>query len=227
MDWLQNFSHRIEQRKITVGIIGLGYVGLPTAIGFHDAGFTVWGVDISRATVEKIHQGINPTGDPDVNDIIPQPGADRWNITTSAAEAVPHCDVVLVTVPTPITHDLKPDLSFIEAAGQEVFGSIRQGSRTIVVLESTVYPGVTTHTWLPIIKNLKLNIGVDVDVAYCPERFNPGDPAHGVRNVARVIGCSNPEIGEALVSLYRKLTNEDVRYVGKLALNHVKDTKYK
>jgi len=94
-----------------VGIIGLGYVGLPTAIGFHDAGFTVWGVDISRATVEKIHQGINPTGDPDVNDIIPQPGADRWNITTSAAEAVPHCDVVLVTVPTPITHDLKPDLS--------------------------------------------------------------------------------------------------------------------
>ena len=216
MDWLQNFSHRIEQRQITVGIIGLGYVGLPTAIGFHDAGFTVWGVDISRATVEKIHQGINPTGDPDVNDIIPQPGADRWNITTSAAEAVPHCDVVLVTVPTPITHDLKPDLSFIEAAGQEVFGSIRQGSRTIVVLESTVYPGVTTNTWLPIIKNLKLNIGVDVDIAYCPERFNPGDPAHGVRNVARVIGCSNPEIGEALVSLYRKLTNEDVRYVGKL-----------
>ena len=127
-----------------MGIIGLGYVGLPTAIGFHDAGFTVWGVDISRATVEKIHQGINPTGDPDVNDIIPQPGADRWNITTSAPEAVPHCDVVLVTVPTPITHDLKPDLSFIEAAGQEVFGSIRQGSRTIVVLESTVYPGVTT-----------------------------------------------------------------------------------
>ena len=216
MDWLQNFSHRIEQRKITVGIIGLGYVGLPTAIGFHDAGFTVWGVDISRATVEKIQQGVNPTGDPDVNDIIPQPGADRWNITTSAAEAVPHCDVVLVTVPTPITHDLKPDLSFIEAAGQEVFGSIRQGSRTIVVLESTVYPGVTTHSWLPIIKNLKLNIGVDVDIAYCPERFNPGDPAHGVRNVARVIGCSNPEIGEALVSLYRKLTNEDVRYVGKL-----------
>ena len=77
MDWLQNFSHRIEQRKITVGIIGLGYVGLPTAIGFHDAGFTVWGVDISRATVEKIQQGINPTGDPEVNDIIPQPGADR------------------------------------------------------------------------------------------------------------------------------------------------------
>jgi nucleotide sugar dehydrogenase len=161
-------------------------------------------------------QGKNPTGDPDVNDIIPQPGTDRWNITTSVNEAVPNCDVVLVTVPTPITDDLKPDLSFVEAAGRDVFSSIKRDSRTIVVLESTVYPGVTTHTWLPIIESQNLNVGIDVEIAYCPERFNPGDPAHGVRSVARVIGCSNPEVGEALVALYSELTNEDVRYVGKL-----------
>ena len=216
MDWLAEFSSKIEKRKITVGVIGLGYVGLPTAIGFHDAGFTVWGVDVSQRTVDMILQGKNPTGDSDVDKIIPQPKTDRWNITSSAAEAVPNCDVVLVTVPTPITSDLKPDLSFVEAAGKDVFSSLSQGSRTIVVLESTVYPGVTTHTWLPIIESLKLNIGIDVEIAYCPERFNPGDSAHGVRNVARVIGCSNPEIGEGLVALYRKLTNEDVKYVGKL-----------
>ena len=216
MDWLAEFSSKIKQKKITVGIIGLGYVGLPTAIGFHDAGFTVWGVDVSQRTVDMVLQGKNPTGDPDVNDIIPQPGTDRWNITTSATEAVPNCDVVLVTVPTPITDDLKPDLSFVEAAGRDVFSSIKKDSRTIVVLESTVYPGVTTHTWLPIIESLNLNVGVDVEIAYCPERFNPGDSAHGVRNVARVIGCSNPEIGQGLVTLYRELTNEDVRYVGKL-----------
>ncbi|MEC8242140.1 MAG: nucleotide sugar dehydrogenase, partial [Candidatus Thermoplasmatota archaeon] len=193
-----------------------GYVGLPTAIGFHDAGFTVWGVDILPRTVDMILRGENPTGDPDVDSIIPQPGAERWHITTSATEAIPNCDVVLVTVPTPITNDLKPDLSFVEAAGRDVFNSIKRGSRTIVVLESTVYPGVTTHTWLPIINELELNIGTDVEIAYCPERFNPGDPAHGVRNVARVIGCSNPEVGEGLVTLYRELTDEDVRYVGKL-----------
>ena len=216
MDWLAEFSSKIEKKKITVGVIGLGYVGLPTAIGFHDAGFTVWGVDVSQRTVDMILQGKNPTGDSDVDKIIPQPKTDRWNITSSAAEAVPNCDVVLVTVPTPITSDLKPDLSFVEAAGKDVFSSLSQGSRTIVVLESTVYPGVTTHTWLPIIESLKLNIGIDVEIAYCPERFNPGDSAHGVRNVARVIGCSNPEIGEGLVALYRKLTNEDVKYVGKL-----------
>jgi len=201
---------------LTIGIVGLGYVGLPTAIGFHDAGFDVWGVDVSQRTVDMVLKGQNPTGDPDVDDIVPKPETERWHITTSAAEAVPHCDVVLVTVPTPITHDLKPDLSYVEAAGRDVFNHLKKGSNTIVILESTVYPGVTAQTWLPIIEELGLVIGEDVEIAYCPERFNPGDPAHGVRQVARVIGCSNPEVGEALVSLYSKLTTEDVRYVGKL-----------
>ena len=199
-----------------IGIIGLGYVGLPTAIGFHDAGFNVWGVDISPRTIELIKKGKNPTGDPDINELIPKPNTKRWNITNSTSEAVPLCDVVLVTVPTPITAELKPDLSYIETAGREVFQSIKKGSNTIVVLESTVYPGVTAQTWLPIIEELGLIIGIDVEIAYCPERFNPGDPAHGVRQVARVIGCSNPEVGNCLVQLYSKLTSEDVRYVGKL-----------
>jgi len=216
MSWSQRFSSLISNEDMTVGIIGLGYVGLPTAIGFHDAGFTVWGVDVSQRTVDMVKAGENPTGDPDVDDIIPAPGTERWSITTSTAEAVPHCDVVLVTVPTPITPDLKPDLSYVEAAGRAVFEAIPKESKTIVVLESTVYPGVTAQTWMPIIEELALVIGEDLEIAYCPERFNPGDSAHGVRQVARVIGCSNPDVGEALVTLYQKLTSEDVRYVGKL-----------
>ncbi len=200
----------------TVGIIGLGYVGLPTAIGFHDAGFNVWGVDVSQRTVDMVKAGKNPTGDPDVDDIVPAPGTPNWHITTSTAEAVPHCDVVLVTVPTPITHDLKPDLSYVEAAGRAVFEAVPKGSNTIVVLESTVYPGVTAQTWMPIVEELGLVIGEDVSIAYCPERFNPGDAAHGVRSVARVIGCADETVGHALVELYSKLTSEDVRYVGKL-----------
>ena len=191
-------------------------MGLPTAIGFHDAGFSVWGVDISQKTVDSIKQGINPTGDPDVDDIIPIYGKEGWNITTSAVEAVPNCDVVLVTVPTPVTHDLKPDLTYVREAGISIFQSIPDGSRTIVVLESTVYPGVTAQTWNPEIEKLNRKVGIDLEIAYCPERFNPGDSAHGVRQVARVIGCQNEEIGNALVALYSKLTSEDVRYVGKI-----------
>jgi len=199
-----------------VGIIGLGYVGLPTAIGFLDAGFEVWGVDVSQRTVDMVKAGKNPTGDPDLDDIMPAPGTPNWHITNSAAAAVPHCDFVLVTVPTPITHDLKPDLSYVAGAGRDVFQAITKGSQTIVVLESTVYPGVTAQTWHPIIEELGLVIGEDLEIAYCPERFNPGDAAHGVRQVARVIGCENPEIGQQLVQLYSKLTSEDVRYVGKM-----------
>ena len=216
MGWTPEFANLASEGNLTVGIIGLGYVGLPTAIGFHDAGFNVWGVDISQRTVDMVKRGENPTGDPDVDDIIPAPGSERWNITTSTSEAVPHCDVVLVTVPTPVTEDLKPDLSYVQKAGRAVFESLNKGSRTIVVLESTVYPGVTAQTWLPELEDLGLTIGVDVEIAYCPERFNPGDPAHGVRQVARVIGCSNPDVGEGLVGLYSRLTSEDVRYVGKL-----------
>ena len=216
MAWSERFTSLASSGKLTVGIIGLGYVGLPTAIGFHDAGFNVWGVDVSQRTVDMVKAGKNPTGDPDVDDIVPAPGTERWHITASSAEAVPHCDAILVTVPTPITHDLKPDLSYVEVAGRAVFESIPKGSNTIVVLESTVYPGVTAQTWMPIIEELGLTIGEDLEIAYCPERFNPGDAAHGVRQVARVIGCSNPEVGAALVSLYQQLTSEDVRYVGKL-----------
>ena len=206
----------MDGSSTTVGVIGLGYVGLPTAIGFLDAGFEVWGVDISERTVAMVREGRNPTGDPDVNDLVPAPGTPRWHVTTSTAEAVPHCDVVLVTVPTPVTHDLQPDLSYVESAGRAVFEALPGGTNTVVVLESTVYPGVTAETWLPIIDELGLEAGVDVTIAYCPERFNPGDPAHGVRSVARVIGCTDPEVGEALVGLYSELTSEDVRYVGRL-----------
>ena len=85
----------------------------------------------------------------------------------------------------------------------------------MVVLESTVYP-VTAQTWYPELERLGVKIGVDVEIAYCPERFNPGDPAHGVRQVARVIGCPNEDVGRGLVALYSRLTEEDVRYVGKL-----------
>ena len=96
MGWHQRFASLASNADMTVGIIGLGYVGLPTAIGFHDAGFTVWGVDVSQRTVDAVKAGKNPTGDPDVDDIVPQPGTDRWHITTSTAEAVPNCDIVLV-----------------------------------------------------------------------------------------------------------------------------------
>ena len=156
--------------------------------------------------------------------MIPAPDSERWHITRNTADATAACDVLIVTVPTPVSDDLKPDLSYVESAGRAVFEAAGKGNRKVVILESTVYPGVTTSTWLPILAELGLAEGEDIEVAYCPERFIPGDPNHGVRQVARVIGCSDPEVGESLVHLYRRLTSEDVRYVGKvevLSLIHI------
>ena len=216
MGWDSSFASRADSGDLNVGIIGLGYVGLPTAIGFRDAGFNVWGVDLSEHIVTCLNQGKNPLGDPDLNDMIPPPNSEGWNITRSTADATAHCDVLIVTVPTPVSEDLKPDLSYVESAGRAVFSAVGKGNRKVVILESTVYPGVTASTWLPILEELGLKEGQDVEVAYCPERFNPGDPNHGVRQVARVIGCSNQEVGQSLVQLYKRLTSEDVRYVGKV-----------
>ena len=216
MGWDASFATRADSGDLSVGIIGLGYVGLPTAIGFRDAGFNVWGVDLSDRIVDALHEGRNPLGDPDLDDMIPAPDSGRWTITRSTADATAACDVLIVTVPTPVSDDLKPDLSYVESAGRAVFEAAGKGNRKVVILESTVYPGVTASTWLPLLEELGLTEGEDIEVAYCPERFNPGDPNHGVRQVARVIGCSNPEVGESLVNLYQRLTVEDVRYVGKV-----------
>ena len=204
---------------LTIGIIGLGYVGLPTAIGFHDAGFNVWGVDVSQRTVDMVKAGKNPTGDPDVDDIVPAPGTERWHITTSSAEAVPHCDVILVTVPTPITSDLKPDLSYVAEAGRDVFQAIRKGSRTIVVLESTVYPGVTAQTWHPIIEELGLEIGEGFGNRLLPRTVQSEETQHTAvfAKWLESLDATNPEVGKAhWLPCTRRLTTEDVRYVGKL-----------
>ncbi len=147
MGWGKDFASRADSGDLTIGVIGLGYVGLPTAIGFHSAGFKVWGVDISEHTVNTILNGENPTGDPDLNGIIPMPFTEGWNITSSTEEAANNCDVLIVTVPTPVNDDLKPDLSYVKNAGRAIFSAIPKGSRTVVVLESTVYPGVTAQTW--------------------------------------------------------------------------------
>ena len=199
-----------------VGIVGLGYVGLPTAIGFHDSGFQVWGCDTSQAVIQALKEKRNPIGDAALNDQIPSTELTTWNITNSVEELTAVCDIILVTVPTPITIDSKPDLSYVFDAGDRIFASINKTRHTTVVLESTVYPGVTNQTWRPFISKYGLTEGKEVDIAYCPERFNPGDEKHTVRKVARVIGCNNETIGAGLVRLYQHLTSEDVRYVGKI-----------
>mgnify|MGYP000585813499 CR=1 FL=1 len=147
MGWGSDFSARIAARDLAIGVIGLGYVGLPTALGFLDAGFRVRAVDVNEQVVARLQAGENPGDDPHHDDLIPAVQSDDWRVSTSYPETVPDCDVVLVTVPTPVNSDFTPDLSFVLAADASVFSSLAKGARTVVVLESTVYPGVTREVW--------------------------------------------------------------------------------
>jgi UDP-N-acetyl-D-galactosamine dehydrogenase len=216
MGWDSTFSQRLEERDLTIGVIGLGYVGLPTALGFLDVGFRVRGVDVTSRVIDTLIAGENPGDDPQHDHLIPQSLSDSWQVSTDSSELVPDCDVILVTVPTPVTENRLPDLTYVSSAGSAIFSSIAKGSGTIVVLESTVYPGVTREVWAPLLQATGLEEGVDVHLAYCPERFVPGDPEHGVRQVPRVVGAADEIIGSNLADLYDTLTSGGVTYVGAL-----------
>ena len=139
---------RVDSRQLTIGVVGLGYVGLPTALGFHEAGFIVIGLDISEEVVNSLKEGNNPSDDPAYDNIIPID--ERWIVSSNPTDTIPLCDVIIVTVPTPVLENHRPDLRFIQAAGEAIFENISKEKKPVVVLESTVYPGVTKEVWGPI-----------------------------------------------------------------------------
>jgi len=208
VDSIMITKERIKLRELSICVVGLGYVGLPTAIGFHDAGFNVIGLDISEHVINSLLEGKNPINDPSFNDSIPKD--ENWKVTINPTEAIPLCDVIIVTVPTPVLENNQPDLRFVKNAGITIFDNIDKGKKPAIILESTVYPGVTREIWGPLLGERGLKDGVDLHLAYCPERFVPGDPNHGVRQVPRVIGANDATICSILADFYSNLTQGEV-----------------
>ena len=196
-------------------VVGLGYVGLPTAVAFHGAGFDVTGVDVSEKTISKLKKGQNPLIDGSSDLEIPVESS-KWKVTTDFSTAIPNSDVILITVPTPVNEDNSPDLSFVKAASKSVLSNLDRNKNSIIVLESTVYPGVTREILGGICDDLGIKQGTQATLAYCPERVNPGDALRGIESVAQIVGCDDQELGEALASLFAKITNESSTYVGKI-----------
>lgn len=168
-----------------IAVIGLGYVGLPVAVAFAKAGFDTLGFDIDPARVAEIAAGRDRTGE--------VPEADLPALTVSAqAEDLRERDFYIVTVPTPITAARSPDLRALEAASRLVGGVLSPGA--IVVYESTVYPGVTEEVCAPILEAASgLTLGRDFALGYSPERINPGDKAHRLDSVVKVVSASDAE----------------------------------
>jgi nucleotide sugar dehydrogenase len=136
----------------------------------------------------------------------------KLTATTDTTEASKKSDVIVITVPTPITLDKKPDLSFIISSGRGISHGLSHGK--LVVLESTVYPGVTDEVLRPVLEESGLTAGTDFGLAYCPERFNPGDAAHGIRDVVRIVAGITPQWTEIAAQLYKNNSKDVVTVTG-------------
>lgn len=199
-DVVGRLRRAITERTARVGIIGLGYVGLPLARAFASAGFRVLGFDTDPAKVDALSTGRSYIGHigPDVVRAMRGAGFEA----TSDFERLDEPDAILICVPTPLTDTREPDLSYIEKSAQAIAKRLRRGQ--LVVLESTTYPGTTRDVVLPILQasSRELEAGRDFFLAFSPEREDPGNPHHSAPVIPKVVGGLDTASSELAGSLY-------------------------
>lgn len=188
-----------------VCVIGLGYIGLPTASLLATKGFSVTGVDISQTVVDTINRGGIHIVEPDL-DILVKSAVNSGNLSASLEPV--EADVFIIAVPTPFKEGKKPDLSFIEAATKKITPYVKNGN--LVILESTSPVGTTDEIVAAQLKKAGLNVGIDVFVAHCPERVLPGRILVELIENDRVVGGINEESTQAAVAFYESFVRGDV-----------------
>jgi UDP-N-acetyl-D-glucosamine dehydrogenase len=181
----QMLAEKISSRRARVGIVGLGYVGLPLAVEFARAGFTVTGIDLSEEKVRRVNAGDSYIGDIPTATLAPLVEAGKLRATTDFA-AVQELDTINICVPTPLRKTKDPDMSYIVSASQEIARYFHAG--TLVILESTTYPGTTDELVLPMLAKSGLEVGRDFFLCFSPERVDPGNPNFHTSNIPKVVG---------------------------------------
>ncbi len=197
----QNLEHRLENRTARLAVIGLGYVGLPLAVELAQAGFEVDGIDIDESRVKLLNQGKSYIQDVPTADVTALVRQKRFRATTDFS-VLKRCDTVNICVPTPLSKQRDPDVSFIVAAATEVARYLHTGQ--LVILESTTYPGTTDELVLPMLAESGLVVGKDFFLAFSPERVDPGNAQFNTRNIPKVVGGVTPACTKAAVQLYRQ-----------------------
>jgi len=205
---LSHLSENIEDTRevnpsIKIGVVGLGYVGLPVALGFSEK-FNVIGFDIDENKINLLRNNVDPTKQFSSSTL------QKTDIEfVSDAYKLKECEYIFVAVPTPITSANKPNLTFLEHASSIIGENLSTG--TVIVFESTVYPGTTEQICLPILeKKSTLTAGKDFFVGYSPERINPGDPEHTFKNIPKVISGQNKETVEKIYDVYRQVLDAEI-----------------
>ncbi len=198
----EEWERRIEERTARVAVIGIGYVGLPLAVGFAQAGFSVVGVDVDERKVAAVNGGRSYIGDVTDEDLRPHVQAGRLRATTDY-EVLREVDAIFICVPTPYDAQRAPDLSFIRAAAEGIRPRLQPGQ--LVVLQSTTYPGTTEEIVQPILEQSGLRAGVDFYLAFSPERIDPGNRQWTAHNLPKVVGGITPECTRLAADLLRQM----------------------
>ena len=195
--------------KPTLGVIGLGYVGLPLAVTFSKK-YSVIGFDISRNRINQLKNGTDTTGEIDSNDL-----TKSTIFFTHDKSQLDTCDIFILTVPTPINDQKLPDLSLLKSASELVGHYLKPGN--LVIYESTVYPGVTEDICIPILEEISnLKINVDFGVGYSPERINPGDKLHTFEKIKKLVSASSKKYESIIFDLYDSVVEAGVYLVSSI-----------
>jgi UDP-N-acetyl-D-glucosamine dehydrogenase len=200
-------EQKINERTALVGIIGLGYVGLPLAVELGKENFRVIGIDVSKDKVDLVNSGRSDIDDVKDKDLQPLVKAGKIEATNdfSALEKV---DCIAICVPTPLSKTKDPDVSYILAAVEQVQKYLHPGQ--LVILESTTYPGTTEELILPILEKTGLKVGKDFFLAFSPERVDPGNKSYTTKNTPRVVGGMSPQCTQIAKLFYEQTIIEAV-----------------
>ncbi len=186
-------AEKIRSRQVTVGVVGLGYVGLPLAVEYAQAGFHVIGIDLNQAKTERVNLGDSYIGDIPSSVLAPLVASGLLRATTDFS-AIRNFDTVNICVPTPLRKTKDPDMSYIVSACKEIAKYFHPGM--LVILESTTYPGTTDELLLPMFEENGLKVGEDFFLCFSPERVDPGNEKFQTKNIPKVVGGTTPACTE-------------------------------
>src|SRR5215216_2069245 len=197
--------HLITNKRAHIGVIGLGYVGLPLLVEFASKGFQSTGFEVDQAKADKINAGTSYIGDVPAQKLKEVVDARRLRATTDFNH-LSECDAIIICVPTPLRKTKEPDVSYILAAAEEITKRLRRGH--LIILESTTYPGTTDEVLLPMFEDKGLKLDEDFLLAFSPERVDPGNPQFLTHNIPKVVGGVTPDSTTVAAHLYSQIVND-------------------
>ena len=185
----EQLKRKFVERTALIGVAGIGYVGLPLAVEKSKVGFDVIGYDRNSVRVDQVNQGLNYIRDVDDEEMATLVESGKLRASTDFS-SLSQCDAIVICVPTPLTPNLDPDISYIRAVGEQIAAQLRPGQ--LVCLESTTYPGTTEEVLLPLLSQSGLRAGEDFFLCFSPERVDPGNARYTTKNTNKVVGGVTP-----------------------------------